>query len=34
MGVGCAKILQGGGRHTPHHFLCPFSICVGVHSKG
>ena len=20
VGVGCAKILQGGGRHTPHHF--------------
>ena len=20
VGVGCAKILQGGGRHTPHIF--------------
>ena len=20
IGVGCAKILQGGGRHTPHTF--------------
>ena len=26
---------EGGGRHTPHTFYAlPFSICVGVHSKG
>ena len=24
---------QKRGAH-PTHFLCPFSICVGVHSKG
>ena len=36
MGVGCAKSSkEGGGRHTPHTFYAlPFSICVGVHSKG
>ena len=26
---------EKGGRHTPHTFYAlPFSICVGVHSKG
>jgi len=32
---GVPPSFLGGFRHTPHTFYAlPFSICVGVHSKG
>ena len=32
---GVPKSSKEEGRHTPHTFYAlPFSICVGVHSKG